>query len=778
MTVQLPTPGEDPWGDELNAAITGLDTRVTAVEQAAPPPAATSRYVPVFIFNGESNSGGLAQNSLATAHELSVRPAVKIWDNAGMASFLDLDIGTNNNVDHDDFWQGGYDKTAHGWELGLANSVEAGEWFDSTVYLIKTGQGGSTISEWDEGDVYWEKLQARVEAALALLRAQGKVPQVYVWYTIGINDKAAGTPIPTWKAGMEAFFVRLRKELGYVPIFYVEFMAENSMDAWNVELHNMAAADNMLEIISSTGATVIQPPAYEATVHWDYNGMKTLAARFVSASKNFGQHEGYASRQIDRLGTGAIGTTPPPVTLPSLTCSPMSVSFTEGGAGGQFTARLATAPAATVSVAVAASGGNATAAPSTLTFTTSDWATTQTVTVTSPNDGAASGNRSSSINCTSAGILAAVAVTATIVDAGVGPTAPVNTALPAISGPTTLGGLLSCSQGSWTQSPASYAYQWKRDGVAISGETTNQHTVVAADQAHTLTCTVTATNPQGSTPATSAGTAVPLPAPPANTVAPAVSGSTATGGVLSCTTGTWSGSPTGYAYQWRRSGTNISGQTTSSYTILAGDAGLSLDCTVTATNPNGSASANSNAVTADAAQLPLTPVTWGSFQGGANSPSAGAIHHPVGAMPAGGMVATGFDLTKAFEVEIEFQASPASETVVVFIDDDNVADYNWTGTAQTYLVGVHHYLGKLNVGQGDNATTIDTGVTVSPPARVKMSKSGNDIVFRYAAGAGSYGAVVYTLPGALTGKTTGYLKCLFAGNAAALQATVRVYTAP
>lgn len=40
--------------------------------------------------------------------------------------------------------------------------------------------------------------------------------------------------------------------------------------------------------------------------------------------------------------------------------------------------------------------------------------------------------------------------------------------------------------------------------------------------------------------------------PPVNTVAPAVTGTAQVGQTLSCTTGTWDNSPSGYTYQWQR----------------------------------------------------------------------------------------------------------------------------------------------------------------------------------------------------------------------------------
>lgn len=86
---------------------------------------------------------------------------------------------------------------------------------------------------------------------------------------------------------------------------------------------------------------------------------------------------------------------------------------------------------------------------------------------------------------------------------GVAP--PYNTVLPVISGTTTEGQTLSTTDGTWLQSPTSYAYQWKRNGVAIGGATSNTYVLVDADAGTTITATVTATNAGGSTDATSAG---------------------------------------------------------------------------------------------------------------------------------------------------------------------------------------------------------------------------------------------------------------------------------
>ena len=86
--------------------------------------------------------------------------------------------------------------------------------------------------------------------------------------------------------------------------------------------------------------------------------------------------------------------------------------------------------------------------------------------------------------------------------------------------------------------------------------------------------------------------------PPANTVAPTVSGTAVVGQTLTTTNGTWSNSPTSYTYQWYRGASAISGETNSTYVLVQADAGntSNIKCVVTATNAGGSASADSNTV--------------------------------------------------------------------------------------------------------------------------------------------------------------------------------------
>ena len=175
------------------------------------------------------------------------------------------------------------------------------------------------------------------------------------------------------------------------------------------------------------------------------------------------------------------------------------------------------------------------------------------------------------------------------------PPNPANTVAPVVTGTGAVGQVLSCSQGTWINSPTSFAYQWLRGGANISGATASTYTLAPADALASIACMVTGSSVSGSGSATSNAISV-LPLPPANTVAPAILGTPTVHQTLSCTQGTWLNSPTTYAYQWQRDGVNIPGATTSSYLLAAADGAHTVSCLVTAANAGGSVTAASNGV--------------------------------------------------------------------------------------------------------------------------------------------------------------------------------------
>jgi hypothetical protein len=87
---------------------------------------------------------------------------------------------------------------------------------------------------------------------------------------------------------------------------------------------------------------------------------------------------------------------------------------------------------------------------------------------------------------------------------------------------------------------------------------------------------------------------------PVNSVAPAITGTETEGNTLTCSSGTWSKSPS-FTYQWNRSGTAIAGATSATYDLVTADVDETLTCTVKATNAHVSAVAVTAATGAIAA---------------------------------------------------------------------------------------------------------------------------------------------------------------------------------
>lgn len=90
--------------------------------------------------------------------------------------------------------------------------------------------------------------------------------------------------------------------------------------------------------------------------------------------------------------------------------------------------------------------------------------------------------------------------------------------------------------------------------------------------------------------------AAPAPTAPVSTAAPTVSGEAVSGSILTASTGTWSGSPTAYAYQWQRCSTgcaDLPGASAGTYSVTSADLGATLAVRVTATNATGAADATS-----------------------------------------------------------------------------------------------------------------------------------------------------------------------------------------
>jgi hypothetical protein len=186
--------------------------------------------------------------------------------------------------------------------------------------------------------------------------------------------------------------------------------------------------------------------------------------------------------------------------------------------------------------------------------------------------------------------------------------APTNTAVPRISGTPTQGITLTTSTGSWNGNPTSYSYAWQDcDGSGasctnITNASASSYVLGSSDVGHTIRAVVRATNAAGSASAISSPTAVVTSpaAAPTNTALPQISGTPTQGNALTTSNGSWNGNPTSYTYAWQDcSGStcsNISGASSSSYTLQSSDVGDTVRVGVTAINSAGSGRATSQSV--------------------------------------------------------------------------------------------------------------------------------------------------------------------------------------
>lgn len=176
---------------------------------------------------------------------------------------------------------------------------------------------------------------------------------------------------------------------------------------------------------------------------------------------------------------------------------------------------------------------------------------------------------------------------------------PVNTLAPVISGVLELGEILTSTNGTWTNSPNIFAYQWFRNGIEILGATSSTYALSSSDQEKNITLVVYASNGLVGSQVSNTLAIPSFATPPVFAVAPQITGTAVVDQTLTCDGGTVTGTPTPTkTYQWYRGVNPISGATNSTYTLVQADAGntSNMKCVVTATNGAGSVSADSNTV--------------------------------------------------------------------------------------------------------------------------------------------------------------------------------------
>jgi len=193
------------------------------------------------------------------------------------------------------------------------------------------------------------------------------------------------------------------------------------------------------------------------------------------------------------------------------------------------------------------------------------------------------------------------------------PSPPTNSAVPVLTGTARTGQSLSATTGSWTGTPTSYAYQWKRSLTSggslidIAGATNPTYTVSEFDVGYFIKVSVSATNVIGtSSAASSLATGAVVDIAPSNTAIPAITGTARTGETVTSSKGSWSSAPassTTFAYQWKRAnavgGTynNIPSATDRTYELTDADIDKFIKVSVIATNSIGASLASLSGAT-------------------------------------------------------------------------------------------------------------------------------------------------------------------------------------
>jgi hypothetical protein len=224
-----------------------------------------------------------------------------------------------------------------------------------------------------------------------------------------------------------------------------------------------------------------------------------------------------------------------------------------------------------------------------------------------------------------------VALAASLVLATAAQAAPTG-GQPSISGGTTEPAVLTETQGAWTgTAPITLTEQWydcssnaaSSCTTPISGATGTSYTTGTGDVGKWVAVSETAADSTGTASPVTSNLIGPI-VPPAPTLssAPTVTGTVASAGTLTATSGSWNNSPTSYNYQWlactgspltcaAATGTNAlvpgTTATTATYSVPAAEAGDAFEIQVTAINAGGSTTAPPSAADSPAAPTIGTP---------------------------------------------------------------------------------------------------------------------------------------------------------------------------
>jgi hypothetical protein len=180
-------------------------------------------------------------------------------------------------------------------------------------------------------------------------------------------------------------------------------------------------------------------------------------------------------------------------------------------------------------------------------------------------------------------------------------TAPV----PGIAGTAKVGYTLAAVPGAWGPAPVTLKYQWKANGIAITGATASTYKPAAAVIGKTISGTVTGSKAGYTTAAKASALTARVAVGTLTAPVPVVSGAARVGSALTAA-GTWGPAPVALKYQWKANGVAITAATGSSYTPTTAVLGKTLTVTVTGSKAGFTTVTRVSAVSAAVAAGELT----------------------------------------------------------------------------------------------------------------------------------------------------------------------------
>jgi hypothetical protein len=156
---------------------------------------------------------------------------------------------------------------------------------------------------------------------------------------------------------------------------------------------------------------------------------------------------------------------------------------------------------------------------------------------------------------------------------------------PSISGYNQVGNTLTAYTGSWSPSPTTFTYQWRRDGMDINFANSSTYVVTGDDYNRNISVAVTASRTGYITTTRISGNfTIYYKGDLANTPNPTINGTMMVGEYLYAVPGTYS-TPVNMTYQWQANYVNISNATSDSYQLQPADKNKTITLRITVTKP-------------------------------------------------------------------------------------------------------------------------------------------------------------------------------------------------